>query len=99
MWSDAANASTREHHGAWSARESLQESVLFFVFLLFFFFSHKEQFAIPAFLQVSILEVTAVNGWRGGRCQTRVRGKEMPVYRLRKGVKAEVSAANLQEPC
>lgn len=32
VWSDAANASTREHLGAWSAKESLQESVLFFFF-------------------------------------------------------------------
>lgn len=37
VWADAANASTREQHGAWSAKESLQESVLFF--LSFFFFT------------------------------------------------------------
>jgi len=80
VWADAAHASTREHHGAWRAKGSLQESVLFFFF--FFFYSHKEQFGIPAFLQVSILEVTAASGWRGVWHQTRVRGKEMPAHRL-----------------
>jgi len=63
----AANASSREREGAWRAQQSLQKvSFFFFFFFFLLFLSHKEQLPIPAFPQVSILEVTAAGAKTSG---------------------------------
>lgn len=71
----------------------------FFFFPLFLFFlnDRKEQFTVPAFLQVSILEVTAASGWRRSGAKPVCEGRMRPRAGSERRHSLQVSAANPQE--
>lgn len=69
-----------------------------FFFFPIFFNSCKEQFTVPAFLQVSILEVTAASGWRRSGAKPVCKGRMRPRADSERWHSLRVSAANPQEP-
>lgn len=74
-------------------------SFFFFCLLLFFFLNdRKEQFTVPAFLQVSILEVTAASGWKHSGAKPVCKGRMWPRAGSERRHSLQVSAANPQEP-